>query len=84
MHLKNDKIEFMTFENANEVIEETFESFFSKILNWFGNIVERKRSYLQFGSTVVSRKILNVMVHILILQTEKKKEKSNNKPKIQR
>ena len=36
----------MTYENANEVIEEIFELFFSKILNWFGNIVERKRSYL--------------------------------------
>ena len=39
MHSKNDNLEIMKYDRADEVIEELFESFL-KISNWCGNISE--------------------------------------------
>ena len=46
MHSNSDNIVFVPYNNANEVIDEIFESLFSKKTNWFRNISERKSDFL--------------------------------------
>ena len=41
MHSKSYNLEIMINEKPDEVIEETFQSLFFWVSNWFGNIYER-------------------------------------------
>ena len=36
MHSKSDNIEFMTYDSADEVSEELFESLLNRYQNWIG------------------------------------------------
>ena len=36
MHSKSDNIEFMTYDSADEVTEELFESLLNRYQNWIG------------------------------------------------
>ena len=42
MDSKSDIIKLMSYDNANEVVNELFESLFFKIRNCFRNINERE------------------------------------------
>ena len=54
MHSKIDNIEFMIYDNTDEVIEELFDDItFLQIPKWIGNISERQRFYLPLGSFLV-------------------------------
>ena len=48
----SDHIEVITYDNANEVIEENLNHFFQDT-NWFRNINEWQRFYFRFSSPVV-------------------------------
>ena len=72
MHSKSDNIEFMSYDNVNEVVNELFESLLSRY--WIGLETSMKGSDLIFDSVQLlyykCRKInLNVVDHIMILQT---------------
>ena len=72
MHLKSDNIEFMSYDNANEVVNELFESLLLRYE--IGLETSVRGSVFIFDSVQllcydVTRHILNVVVHILIFQT---------------
>ena len=72
MHSKSNNIEFMSYDNVNEVVNELFESLLSRYR--IGLETSMKGSDLIFDSVQLlyykCRKInLNVVDHIMILQT---------------
>ena len=72
MHSKSDNIEFMSYDNVNEVVNELFESFLSRYR--VGLETSMKGSDLIFDSVQLlyykCHKInSNVVDHIMIVQT---------------
>ena len=68
MYSKSDNIEFIPYSNANQAVDELFEPLLSR------NQIYLETSVILFSIqfncciTYVTRSILNVMDHILILQ----------------
>ena len=72
MHLKSDNIEFMFYDNVNEVVNELFELLLSRYEIGLEKCLRRSDLVLiDFSCCIinVTRNILNVVVHMLILQT---------------
>ena len=79
MHSKGDNIEVMNCDGANEVIEEIFESLFSRYQ--IGLKKQRETMILSlivliWCITTVIKEVLNTIVHKLV------KEKNNNKSEL--
>ena len=73
MHSKKDNIEFMTYDNANDIVDKLSESLFSRYqIGLETSMRGRVISFLiQFSCCITNtkRSILNKVVHILILHT---------------
>ena len=79
MHSKSNNIEFTSYNDINEIIQEPFKIPRSRFQRNFETSWKKVVLFTNQFNWYITSLILNVEVHIMILQAPLKKEKSNNK-----